>query len=253
MSSDALPVANKGKRRLSNLGAANALAEVETDEFETTNLSPFGGIGRRKSSIAPKSPAKGSREYAKQEELAEKYRLIIKLSSENKISAKNSWSLDLIDNMGEMIMNDASASRGVNFQKASCTIDASVKIYSHRVDDTWTSSMRVLENLSRNAHDESDEEEEENNDGDINKEKVSAKVGSKAASRRLDVSRTIEKNVANINSAQIEHQCTVDPMFHKMSKAFDEGGAKGMLMANLVWKLVFWYICYIRAHGAYVV
>jgi hypothetical protein len=26
----------------------------------------------------------------------------------------------------------------------------------------------------------------------------------------------------------------VDPMFHKISKAFDEGGAKGMLMNNLV-------------------
>lgn len=37
----------------------------------------------------------------------------------------------------------------MNFQKASCAIDASVQIYSSRVDDVWTSSYRVLENLNR--------------------------------------------------------------------------------------------------------
>lgn len=36
-----------------------------------------------------------------------------------------------------------------NFQKASCTLDASIKIYSYRVDDTWNSSYKILENLSR--------------------------------------------------------------------------------------------------------
>jgi hypothetical protein len=38
-----------------------------------------------------------------------------------------------------------------NFQKASCTLDASIKIYSYRVDDTWTSSYKILENLSRSG------------------------------------------------------------------------------------------------------
>ena len=37
-----------------------------------------------------------------------------------------------------------------NFLKASCTLDASVKIYAHRVDDTYLSSYKILENLSRN-------------------------------------------------------------------------------------------------------
>jgi hypothetical protein len=105
----------KGKKRLSNLGTAPMLAEIEQDEFETTNLSPFGGIGRRKSSLSSiKSPMKGTKDYARQQELAEIYRVTIKLSSENKINAKNSWNLDLIDNMGEVIMGDR---RGVNFQK----------------------------------------------------------------------------------------------------------------------------------------
>jgi Condensin complex subunit 2 len=33
--------------------------------------------------------------------------------------------------------------------KASCTLDASIKIYSYRVDDTYATSYRVLENLNR--------------------------------------------------------------------------------------------------------
>ncbi len=45
--------------------------------------------------------------------------------------------------MEEILLEDT------NFQKASCAIDASVQIYSSRVDDVWTSSYRVLENLNR--------------------------------------------------------------------------------------------------------
>ncbi|RHY81143.1 hypothetical protein DYB26_011556, partial [Aphanomyces astaci] len=45
--------------------------------------------------------------------------------------------------------DSAAATDTYNFQKASCTLDASVKIYSYRVDDTWNSSFKVLENLTR--------------------------------------------------------------------------------------------------------
>jgi hypothetical protein len=38
----------------------------------------------------------------------------------------------------------------INFTKASCTLDASVKIYSYRVDDVHLTSYKVLANLNRN-------------------------------------------------------------------------------------------------------
>lgn len=72
-------------------------------------------------------------------------------------------------------------------------------------------------------------EDELNSDGT---RKV-ARVGSKSTSSRLNISDTIERNVDNINAVKVENDVVVDPMFHKMSKAFDEGGAKGMLMTNL--------------------
>ena len=85
-----------------------------------------------------------------------------------KINAKNSWNLDLINHMDKMIKSDENSQRngakGVNFQKASCTLDASIKIYSHRVDDTWSSSYRILENLSRSELIEEDDMDDDDDD-----------------------------------------------------------------------------------------
>ncbi len=130
--------------------------------------------------------------------------------------------------MGKLIRDE---SKGVNFQKASCTLDASVKIYSNRVDDTYSTSHRVLESLSRN-----------NNEIDANilgEETVPhrvkpVKVGTKSSSTRLNIAQTIEKNPEAINAVKLEHDYAFDPMFHKISKAFDEGGSKGMLLYNMV-------------------
>lgn len=73
-----------------------------------------------------------------------------------------------------------------------------------------------------------------NADGTTEQKAKPARIGSKNTSSRLRISDTIERNPENLNSINIENDATVDPMFHLMSKAFDEGGAKGMLMANLV-------------------
>ena len=88
-----------------------------------------------------------------------------------------------------------------------------------------------MESLSRNggnAHivDEVDE------NGEV--QKVKAKVGTKASSSRLNMTQTIERNPENLNASKIEHDYAFDPMFQKMTKAFDEGGAKGMLLYNMV-------------------
>jgi condensin complex subunit 2 len=38
---------------------------------------------------------------------------------------------------------------------------------------------------------------------------------------------------ANINVSKLDSAFDIDPLFHKMSKTFDEGGAKGLLLVNL--------------------
>ena len=124
---------------------------------------------------------------ASTEHLGEIYRRAIQMNAENKINANNSWGFRLIENMDKFIIDDGANiadivigggggatnadgtggispmdelraarkmrskdDRGrVNFAKASCAIDASVKIYSYRVDDVHLSSFRVLANLNR--------------------------------------------------------------------------------------------------------
>jgi condensin complex subunit 2 len=220
---------NNGKRRLSRGGQAIAL-EIEDDDILNAEFAPIpkgNSGGRRRSSfgggmLGSKSPVKSA---VDQSRIADMYKVIIKMSSENKITAKNSWDLDLIDHMGQIIKEEVSerGQRGVNFQKASCTLDASVKIYAHRVDDTWTSSYRILENLSRNG----------TGDDENPEDKGPARVGSKAISSRNGLTSTLESNKEALN-AKVDSDYNADPMFHKMSQAFDEGGAKGMLMNNLV-------------------
>lgn len=160
------------------------------------------------------------------------------MNAENKINAGNSWGLRLIENMDKFIEeeedggvsgnggakfksprngsggegSEASSSsrkkkfaeeRGrVNFTKASCTLDASVKIYSYRVDDVHLSSYRVLANLNRSDNKKGshygDEEDgvgggdvDEEEDGDGNVKKVARK---KNAERRGHI-ETIESNL----------------------------------------------------------
>ena len=39
--------------------------------------------------------------------------------------------------------------------------------------------------------------------------------------------------IANINLHKLDAAFDIDPLFHQVSKKFDEGGAKGLLLANL--------------------
>lgn len=119
--------------------------------------------------------------------LGEVYRNAIRMNAENRINASNSWNLNLIDHLDRFVApelrhgtgggsggrhlkamkgvttantnnsdndtmestTDSSLVSGVNFTKASCTLDASVKIYSYRVDDVHLTSYKVLANLNR--------------------------------------------------------------------------------------------------------
>jgi Condensin complex subunit 2 len=70
--------------------------------------------------------------------------------------------------------------------------------------------------------------------GDDDQARGVSRVGTKSASSKLNIAHTIASSADVINAAKIERVQATDPMFYKMSKAFDDGGAKGMLMTNLV-------------------
>ena len=95
----------------------------------------------------------------------------MKMATDNKINAANSWNFALIDYFHDMSL--LKEGDGVNFQKASCTLDGCVKIYTSRVDSVATETGKLLSGLAdsggkkqkRGEDDEGEEGEEGDEEG----------------------------------------------------------------------------------------
>jgi hypothetical protein len=191
-------------------------------------------------------------------DLSALYEHAIRLHATNKINTTNSWNLRLIENIDHFLhtisedhgqdeddahdqnpvesidettettqmMASSGPSLGrVNFTKASCTLDASVKIYGYRVDDVHLTSYKVLANLHRSGNNPTDCDNESssslsNNDdtmsppdilhaGDVSKPFADATNRSHSLRSRHRTnqddqgqSHTIEKNLGTFDSSQ---------------------------------------------------
>lgn len=101
----------------------------------------------------------------------------MKMATDNKINAANSWNFALIDYFHDMSL--LKEGDGVNFQKASCTLDGCVKIYTSRVDSVATETGKLLSGLADSGSSkkkkggeeegEQSEEEVEDEDGVVTK------------------------------------------------------------------------------------
>uniref|UniRef100_A0A0D9V1R4 Condensin complex subunit 2 n=1 Tax=Leersia perrieri TaxID=77586 RepID=A0A0D9V1R4_9ORYZ len=152
----------------------------------------------------------------------------IKLASENKINQKNTWELGLIDHLSEIIQAGEDEDDETNFQKASCTLEAGVKIYSMRVDSVHSEAYKVLGGINRAGRgDEADLGE------GSNPESAQEGTNKKDADRRLSPTSTLESSFDSLNVKKFDVAFTVDPLYHQTTAQFDEGGAKGLLLYNL--------------------
>ena len=95
----------------------------------------------------------------------------MKMATDNKINANNSWNFALIDYFHDMSLLKEGDS--VNFQKASCTLDGCVKIYTSRVDSVATETGKLLSGLAdsrdkkaREAEAEAEGDDAEDEDGE---------------------------------------------------------------------------------------
>lgn len=157
----------------------------------------------------------------------------MKMATDNKINATNSWNFALIDYFHDMSL--LKEGDGVNFQKASCTLDGCVKIYTSRVDSVATETGKLLSGLAdsrdskkkRGEGEEGEESEEEvDEDGNVMKKpKRKAQRSSEA---------TLAPSFASLQLKKFELEFAVDPLFKKASADFDEGGAKGLLLNHLM-------------------
>ncbi|KAJ7746868.1 condensin complex subunit 2/barren [Mycena maculata] len=148
----------------------------------------------------------------------------MKMATDNKINAGNSWNFALIDYFHDMSLLRNDDGNSINFQRASCTLDGCVKIWTSRVDSVGTETGKLLSNLANDGKDE----EDDGNGSDNPDEEATAK---RKKSHRPGA--TLAKDPAQLRSKKLDLEFSVDPLFKKTCADFDEGGAQGLLMNHL--------------------
>ena len=163
------------------------------------------------------------------------YSNCIKLASENKINAKNTWSLALIDHISEIVRDSKDEDGQTNFQKSSCTLDAGVKIYASRVDSFHNETFKMLGGMNKVTQSEECEDEDgagaKGDGADGSDAMDDGADGGKPKRRSARAVATLEQPDAH--TVKEVATATVDPLFQKTSALFDEGGASGLLLCNL--------------------
>ena len=171
----------------------------------------------------------------------------MKMATDNKINAANSWNFALIDYFHDMSLLKEGDT--VNFQKASCTLDGCVKIYTSRVDSVATETGKLLSGLADNSNKKSkrddaedgaeDGQDEECEDGSRRKAKKKVKriprfeILTNVKQTQRSSENTLVPSFASLQLKKMELEFSVDPLFKKASADFDEGGAKGLLLNHL--------------------
>ncbi|KAM4578754.1 condensin complex subunit 2 isoform 1-T1 [Fundulus diaphanus] len=165
-------------------------------------------------------------------QISEHYSTCIKLSTENKITTKNAFGLHLIDYMADILKQKDSEI--TNFKVAAGTLDASTKIYAVRVDAVHADAYRVLGGLGAETkpgegyadHDQAGAEGDDD-------EGAGGDMIAKQPKKKRPPKKTVEQNLSNINSAESERRCEVDPMFQRMASSFDESSTAGVFLSVL--------------------
>lgn len=150
-----------------------------------------------------------------------------------KINAANSWNFALIDYFHDMSLLKEGDS--VNFQKASCTLDGCVKIYTSRVDSVATETGKLLSGLADSGDKKRKSDDADGEGGEDEEDEEGGEGVKKRARRRAQRSSeaTLATSFAQLQLKKMELEFSVDPLFKKASADFDEGGAKGLLLNHL--------------------
>ncbi|CAN7990175.1 unnamed protein product [Ixodes hexagonus] len=166
-------------------------------------------------------------------QLAEHYANCIRLSNENKITQKNAFSLHLIDHLKEIVQSKDGTT---NFQAASCTLDASAKIYAYRVDRVYSEALQIAgelgipsrakKNKGKGASRRMEDEEAATATTDDGPKKP-------AKGRRAC---TLVRNKKSITLDKIEAAKPIDPLMESIRSSSVEGTAASSFLNHLSFK-----------------
>ena len=194
-----IPLNDDAQEKAKRLEKRHALHDIQMNQIKAA-ASPMRKLSnfQRASSSSPSSNAKAPRRPPGKENDIDGEDLVVggaavspmkrappllanfeqwmKMATDNKINATNSWNFALIDYFHDMSL--LREGDGVNFQKASCTLDGCVKIYTSRVDSVATETGKLLSGLADSGNSkkkkgenegEESEEEVEDEDGVVRK------------------------------------------------------------------------------------
>lgn len=160
----------------------------------------------------------------------------MKMATDNKINSTNTWSFALIDYFHDMsLLRNESGDGSINFQKASCTLDGCVKVWTSRVDSVVVETGKLLSGLQDDIDQATrkDRRGNEGGDDDADDDDDEDATGNSTRKRKRNKEATLAKTFGHIQIKKFELEFTVDPLFKKTSADFDEGGASGLLMNHL--------------------
>ncbi|KAH6671208.1 condensin complex subunit 2/barren [Halenospora varia] len=250
-----IPLNDDAQEKAKRAQSRHALHDIHMNQIKAAaspmrKLSNFERAGSSSPSSNPKTPRRAA---GKENDLDEDMIMVggtavtpmkrvpilanfeewMKMATDNKINAANSWNFALIDYFHDMSL--LKEGDGVNFQKASCTLDGCVKIYTSRVDSVATETGKLLSGLADSGNNKKKRGETE--EGEESEEEVEDEDGVVRKKPKKRAQRSSEATLASSFSAlqlkKFELEFTVDPLFKKASADFDEGGAKGLLLNHL--------------------
>ncbi|KAH9803906.1 Condensin complex subunit 2 [Citrus sinensis] len=203
-------------------------------EREQARAARAAAIRRRKATSTSSSPLPED-PCLSEEQIVELLQNCIKLASENvsaprKINQNNTWELKLIDHLSEIIKVETVGDAETNFQKASCTLEAGVKIYSVRVDAVHAQAYKVLGGITRAGQEDDQETITAGENVDNRTDAIHPK---RDFERKISPLSTLDSSFETFNVKKFDVAFAVDPLSHQTSAQFDEGGARGLLLNNL--------------------
>ncbi|KAF0992162.1 hypothetical protein HZS_1695 [Henneguya salminicola] len=192
--SSQISLASTDSRKISSTLNKSSVLAVNDDQTERNK--------RRKSRVYSTSHIVATPIIVSYDKLKDIYATCIKLSAENKITKSNAFGLQLIDYMQE-VLQQIKEEHGPNFQVASCTLDASVKIYGHRVDCVHLDTYRIAGSLGHGTESfEPYDGQTENQNGTATVKELKNKKTHKHIERNGQ--SKIEKNLKNINIDKLD-------------------------------------------------
>jgi condensin complex subunit 2 len=138
----------------------------------------------------------------------------------------------LIDYFHDMSLLRNQDDNTINFQRASCTLDGCVKIWTSRVDSVGTETTKLLSNIAQGGRG-ADDDHDANPDGEGSDGEGGEGGGTQRVKKKRGPGATLAKDPAQLRNKKPDLEFSVDPLFKKTCADFDEGGAQGLLMSHL--------------------